>query len=172
MLKHLQGPRPALLLALSLFPIMAHACDDGGPLFAPMAIALLILEFILIAAAGIGWWVKHKFWPVRSAAKPGPWFFLFSFAAGVTSLFIALIGVLVVPGFMDYYIGFGSDIPGATRLLVKGCYVLGITPFATAAVWWGFRKSSRRSLYAAILWIIELGLLAGVLWAAAGQSFD
>lgn len=163
-----QAARWILLLNLALGSTAAWACDDDGPLFAPMAIILLLLEAIFVAFAAFGWWVKHRFWPPKSGGRPKPWFFLLSFAAALTSAFIALIGVLYIPGFKDFYIGLGSDMTMATRLVAKGSYVLGLAPVATAALWWAFRNASRRTLYAAVTCIAEHGVLLGVLWAAAG----
>ncbi len=163
-----QASSRILLLSLTLGATPALACDDDGPLFAPMAIALLVLEAIFIALAGFGWWLKHRFWPQKSGERPKPWFFLLSCAAALTSLFSALIGVLYIPAFRDFYIGMGSDLPPATRLVIKGSYALGLVPLATGALWWAFRNASRRSLYVAVMCIAELGVLLGVLWAAAG----
>ncbi len=169
---HGPAARRILLPSLFLGSTSAWACDDDGPFFVGTVVVLLILEVIFIALAGLGWWVKHRFWPPQSGARTRPWFFLLSLATALTSAFIALVGVLYIPAFSDFYVGMGSDLPMVSRLVIKGSNALGLAPLAAAALWWAIRNSSRRTAYVAVICVAELGILVGVLWAAAELPFD
>ncbi len=169
---HVRAARRILLPGLFLGSTSAWACDDDGPFFAGTVVVLLVLEAIFIALAGLGWWLKQRFWPPKSGGRTRPWFFLLSLATALTSAFIALVGVLYIPAFSDFYAGMGSDLPMASRLVIKSGNVLGLAPLAAAALWWAFRNSSRRTAYVAVMCVAELGILVSALWAAAELPFD
>lgn len=164
--------RLLLLLNLVLWPVSAWAYrDDEGQIFVAFAIAVLVFSLVLISLAWLGWWLKRKFWTAKPGDSAKPWFFIFSFSAVLISVVLGLFGLFVIPEFENLYVSYGEDLPNVTRVVFSARYFLWLDIVVVAALWWLLRNNLRRTLYFAIIFVLEQIMLVGVLSTTIVYAF-
>lgn len=163
-LSRMQAGRILLLLNLVLWPVSAWAYgDEDWRVYVALTIAILVFSLVLIGLVWCGWWLGRKFWSAKSGDSGKPWFFLFSFSAALISVAVGVIGIFVIPEFENLYTSFGEDLPKAAGVIFSARYFLWLDIVAVAVLWWLLRNNLRRTLYFAIIFVLEQIMLFGVL---------
>lgn len=158
--------RHFLLLSLALYSFSTYACvEGGGGQFLGAVIFLCIFEAALIWLAYLGLWFTQKFWTAQSNETSGRWFYLFLFAALLTAIMLALIGIFAIPDFEALYASFNTELPSVTKTVISDRYLLVLALVAVAILWRWSGNKPRKANYFAYLLLFEMGLVLFVLWA-------